>query len=200
MSKSDKHPSSPLMAAASALDEQLQRFEQLTETLEGSVFNSQKTLERAAKVLSDVADVDEQLTARVKDLVSAISVVRERQQAQADRVQARAQELQRRTAVYQDLMLRYEALGKITSELNGLMEQLPGKQNLGGSDSGGELVKSLQELHEPMGKVVDGATDLHQAANETGFPDIARQADALKQQLLAARNRLNLFHASLRGA
>jgi chromosome segregation ATPase len=193
-----KRPLSPLMQAAHALDEELQRFEELTESLEGSSFNSQKGLERAAKVLTDVSDADERLGARVRTLVEAITLVRERQQAQAERVQVRAAELQQRTEVYGDLLRRYEALGKVAGELNGLMQQLASRPApVAPADPSGELVASIQELHAPLERVVGGAEELQQAANNTGFGDLARQADSLRQQLLSARNRLNLLHRSL---
>jgi hypothetical protein len=199
MGRSDtKRPPSELMEAASALDAELQRFEELTESLEGSPFNSQKGLEKAAHVLTEVTEVDERLGLRVRALVNAISVVRERQQGQAERVQARALELQQRTETYGDLLKRYEALGKVAGELNGLMQQLANRPPpTQPADPSGELVASLQQLHEPLEKVVGGAQELHDAATTTGFGDLARQADSLRQQLLAARNRLNLLHKSL---
>jgi hypothetical protein len=194
----NKRSPSALMLAAGELDEELRRFEELTNSLEGSAFNSQKGLERAAKVLTEVSDADERLGERVGALVQAISVVRERQQAQAERVQARAAELQRRTEVYGDLLRRYEALGKVAGELNGLMQQLAARPAPATpADPSGELVASIQELHAPLERVVGGAEELHEAANSTGFGDLARQADSLRQQLLAARNRLNLLHRSL---
>ncbi len=192
------HLGSELMEAATALDAALKRFQELTESLEHASLNSQKGLERAAQVLTEVTDVDQQLSDHVRLLVSAINVVRERQQAQADRVHARALELQKRTETYGDLLKRYEALGKVAGELNGLIQQLAARPAPPPpADPSGELVASLQELHDPLEKVVGGAQELHEAANSTGFGDLARQADSLRQQLLAARNRLNLLHKSL---
>jgi hypothetical protein len=100
--------------------------------------------------------------------------------------------------MYGELLHRYEALGKVAAELNTLMQQLATQSPPQPSaDPGGELVASIQAMHEPLEKVVQGAQELHQAASSTGFGDLARQAESLRQQLLAVRNRLGLLHRSL---
>ena len=58
--------------------------------------------ERAAKSLHDVAAIDEKLSAHVQRLVLAINGARERQQAQAHEVEARAQAPQARAALFHD--------------------------------------------------------------------------------------------------
>jgi hypothetical protein len=46
-----------------------------------------------------------------------------------------------------------------------------------------------------MTRLLERAGDVAQAAQREEFEDIARQADSLRQQLLSARNRLDLLAA-----
>src|SRR5688572_19615516 len=110
MSRTAKNPS-PLLQAAEAFAEQLQRFEDASETLQRSPMSSGKHLERVAETLREVTSIDEQLGEHVRVLVQVISEVRDRQQKQAEGVLQRAKELQRRTEEFQTLQQKYAALG-----------------------------------------------------------------------------------------
>ncbi len=48
-----------------------------------------------------------------------------------------------------------------------------------------------------MNEVAEHAQDLTTAAREADFEDVSRQAESLRQQLLAARNKVQLLHGSL---
>ena len=119
MSKRDKSPSSELVAAAEALDAQLTRFESLADQFRKAPLNSEKNLERASKLLKDVAEQDQHLNAAVSALVAAVTKTRDRQQTQAESVNARAQDLQQRAEAFKVLLERYGALGQSAAELNG---------------------------------------------------------------------------------
>lgn len=199
MSKRDTPPSSELVSAAEALDAELLRFEALAGQLQEAPLTSEKQLERASKTLKDLADLDDALRMRVGALVQAITGVRTRQQTQADAVNACAQQLQRRTEVFKDLLTRYGALGQSAADLNGRMQEFAAlrQQATRTAEEDARLTSVFTSLQDRMAEVADEAATLSRAADADRFADIGRQADSLRQQLLAARNKLGLLHQSL---
>ncbi|MFB1484268.1 hypothetical protein [Corallococcus sp. RDP092CA] len=199
MSKRDTPPPSELVSAAQALDAELVRFEALSEQLKEAPMTSEKQLERASKMLKELADLDDALRLRVGALVQAIAGVRNRQQAQADAVNARAQELQQRTEVFKELLTRYGALGQSAADLNGRMQEFAAlrQQPTRTAEEDARLTEVFTALQARMAEVADEAATLTRAAEEARFSDIGRQAESLRQQLLAARNKLGLLHQSL---
>ncbi|RYZ37560.1 MAG: hypothetical protein EOO71_27465 [Myxococcaceae bacterium] len=199
MSKRDTPSPSELVSAAQALDAELLRFEALSGQLQDAPLTSEKHLERASRTLKELADLDDALRVRVGALVQAITGVRTRQQTQADAVNARAQELQRRTEVFKDLLTRYGGLGQSAADLNGRMQEFSAlrQQESRTAEEDARLTAVFTSLQERMAEVADEAATLAGAADADHFSDIARQADSLRQQLLSARNKLGLLHQSL---
>jgi uncharacterized protein YoxC len=198
MSKREKSPSSELVAAAEALDSQLTRFESLADQLCKSPLNSEKSLERASKLLRDVAEQDQVLNASVSALVAAVTATRDRQQKHAEAVNALAQQLEKRAETFKALLERYGALGMSAAQLNQSMQEFAAQrakaqtpeQNL-------ELVGALDSLNDRMVQVAEEAQSVTQLADEQDFSDVGRQADSLRQQLLSARNKLGLLRKGL---
>jgi uncharacterized protein YoxC len=198
MSKRDKTPSSPLVAAAEALETQLTRFENLAEQLRKAPLNSEKSLERASKLLRDVAEMDQQLNGSVGALVTAVTAARDRQHTQAEAVNARAQELQERAETFKTLLERYGALGKSAAELNQSMQDFAVRRSQAqAGQPNDELIASLDALFERMGQVAEEAEAVSKLAEEKDFNDVGRQAESLRQQILSARNKLNLLRKGI---
>ncbi len=192
---------SGLVVAAEALEAELKRYEGLAEGLGRTALSSQKALERAAATLKEVADCDDRLGVRARELVEAITAARERQQQQAQAVHARATELAERVETWKELMLRYEGLSQEAAGVNTLIQTslAPAVQSRKASPEGGppELgeaaIAGLEEAHARLGQIAEAAEALAQGAHTKGFPDVMREADAIRQQLLAARNKLGLL-------
>jgi uncharacterized protein YoxC len=198
MSKSAKPPTSDLTAAAEALDEQLRRFESLTEQFQKAPLNSEKSLERASKLLRDVAEQDRVLNESVSALVAAVSGARDRQQKNAEAVNEHAQYLEKRAETFKTLLERYGALGQSAAELNQRMQDFAAKRaEPQTAEKNVEVVASLEGLSERMGQVADEAQAVVKLAEEQDFADIGRQADSLRQQILSARNKLGLLRKGL---
>jgi hypothetical protein len=198
---SKKDPS-PLLAAAEAFDAELERFGHLAESARKGALGSQKALERAAETLKEIADCEEQMQARARTLMAALGAAREQQEAQAALVSERAEELRQRTAVYAELLRQFQALGQDAVELNGMGQRLSARKSDAGATASDmardpELAAGLHELSERMASVAGRAQDLATAARSADFEDVSRQADSLRQQLLAARNKVVLLHGNL---
>src|SRR5947209_1541939 len=98
---------SDLGAAAAALDTALTRCEELAAEAGRVRLDSEKNLNRAARLLSDAAAGQEEVGARVRTLVEAIDAARKRQQTNAVALAARAEELQKRVGELQELMTSF---------------------------------------------------------------------------------------------
>jgi uncharacterized protein YoxC len=198
MSKSEKAPTSELTAAAEALDNQLRRFESLTEQFKKAPLNSEKSLEKASKLLRDVAEQDRVLNETVSALVAAVAGARDRQQKNAEAVNEHAQYLEKRAETFKTLLERYGALGQSAAELNQRMQDFAAKRaEPQTAEKSVEVVSSLDGLSDRMGQVADEAHEVVKLADEQDFTDIGRQADSLRQQILSARNKLGLLRKGL---
>jgi hypothetical protein len=57
----------------------------------------------------------------------------------------------------------------------------------------------LMGIEERMGGLVEAARELGQAATAAGVTDVAEQANGLRQQVAAAKNKMGLLRKSLEG-
>jgi DNA repair exonuclease SbcCD ATPase subunit len=197
----DKGAESELVAAAEALDAELKTFERLADAARRHPLSSQKNLERMVGVLKEAAESDARMEGAVRALAEAITAARQKQQAQAEVVHARALALQQRTEAFMELQRSFQALGASAADLTVRMKEVigqrgggaPGEGSEGGGGGGGGGLAGLADLVERTGAVTDEARRLAEAAKEKDFGDIAQQADGLRQQLAAARNRLGML-------
>lgn len=156
--------------------------------------DSQRNLERTGEKLAELGAVDEKLQPLVRGLLDAVKELVDVQQAQAEALAARGEELRRRRAVFAQLLGRYAALGRASQELNSLVQAFAGTRR--GEGASLEVdAPSLEDVQRTMTELIDGARVVSQAAEQEDFGDIARQADSLRQQLLSGRNKLNLLAA-----
>jgi hypothetical protein len=180
-----KKSESQLVAAATALSEELERFEQLARELGKQPLDSQRGLERAAELLKQAAGADESLAAKVSGLVAAIAEMRRRREAGAELVQARAGEIEGRSNAFAALLETYRGIGSsatdITSRLQGVLAAEPGDRDA-----------ALADIRHRVADLASRASDLMKDAETQGFGDVARQAEGLRQQLLQGLNKVSL--------
>jgi hypothetical protein len=196
--KAEDAGSSSLTAAAAALEADLERFDSLAATIKRMPLNSRKNLERAARALQEAAGYEEVIGGRLRALVEALNAASTRQKESAEIMTARGREIGARSAEYAEMSHRFVALGEEGKRLGVLALEVaavvPGETE----DQRIERVSvRLDDLIERMGRVVTGASELARAADAKDMGDLAREADTLKQQVAAARNKLNLLRQSL---
>ena len=191
MSNGKSKPSdSPLVASAEAFDAALTRFA-------GSL-DSQRNLERAAESLKQIAGCEEDLQAHAQALMTALGKARDAQQTQADLIRARALEIQARTEEFARLMRGFEAIGQDAAALNASAQQLAARKRTPDEMvKDGELLAGLDELQERMTTVLTASDQLAQDARGADFEDLSRKVDSLRQQILAARNKIGLLKEAL---
>jgi hypothetical protein len=195
-------PETPaLVAAAEAFQELLVRFRVLTDSLQKRALDSRANLERAGATLQEIAGCETELQARAQELIAALGAARDAQQAQAETMGLKALEIQERSAVYAGIAARFEAIGKDAIDLNTMAGALVGRPRFADQtlreDELPALLSELYDLQERMASVVSTSNALATDAREAGFEDVSRQVDSLRQQLLAARNKIGLLKATL---
>jgi hypothetical protein len=194
MSKQNgQRDTSPLSEAAAALEAELRRFEELSSQAKKIPLDSEKNMQRAAKALQEAANCQEQTANLVRALVDTIGGARDRQQDTANGLLARAQELQARSDILQDLLARFRALGDDARDIQTLVSTA----NEQGKDDMNAAIATLETVKERMESIAGRATELANDAKEKGIVDIEREADSLRQQILAAKNKLGLLQQGL---
>jgi chromosome segregation ATPase len=176
MTRSEKP--SELAEAAHTLDQELRRFEELSGRAARVKLNSAKNLESATEALTRAAESQDRIQAHVRKLVEAVQAARQKQEVDAAALMARAQEIAARRARFAQVMERMAGLGQMAKEVQELLREGPGK---------------LGEVEERMQKVADDAADVAREALEQEMEDVARQAEVLRQQVLAAKNKVGLL-------
>ncbi len=174
------NPANPseLSEAALALDRELRRFEELAGQAAKVKLNSEKSLERATEALTRAAESQDRIHAHVQQLVAAVAAARQKQEADAAALMARAEQIAARRKEFADVLQRMAGLGEMAKAIqNALREGAPG----------------LDDVQGPMQRIADEAAAILRDAQEKDMEDVARQADVLRQQVLAARNKIGLL-------
>jgi len=198
MAARSKPSDSPLVASAEAFDETLKRFAALAEGLRKGKLDSQRNLERAAENLKLVAGCEEELQAHAQALTMALATARDAQQAQAEAIRLRALEIQGRGEELTRLMRGFEAIGRDAAALNASAQQLAARKRTPDEMvKDGELLAGLDDLQERMTAVLAAGEQLAADARQADFDDLSSKVDSLRQQILAARNKIGLLKEAL---
>lgn len=179
MAKTEK-TISEIERAAQALEEEIVRLEGLAKSARKIPLNTDKNLVRAAAQLNETLAVPERVAHRLQAVATAMAHMQDRQQAALQGLSAFAIELQQRTQLFEQHMENFGALGKAAGEVSAQLVASDGEQSA--------LLGAVARLQE----ISDAARAVFDAARAADFPDIAREADVLKQRLASLRKRLVL--------
>lgn len=200
MSRDDRSAGrlSTFAEAAAALEAELERFEAIAAAVARAPLSSQKAIEHAARLTRDASEAQGRYAERLQSLVAMVGSAGERQRVAAATINERVAEIDARTAAHAALGRR---LGELGEEARGINARAQGAVGAGGVPSSperlAELIGALEEIGERMDAAVASALDVARDATASDFVDVARQADALRQQLLATRNRVSLLRRGL---
>ena len=174
----DKQAPSDLVVAAEALDEELARAEVMSRAVRRIRLDSDKNIQRAAEQLGQVLALPERLGGRLNALSVAMARLQERQQAALEPLATFATELHHRRQLLGKHMQSFAELGAAAGQLGAALAEAAGDG------------AALAEVDRRLEGLVEGARTLSATAQNDGFPEIAREADVLKQRLAAVRRRL----------
>lgn len=185
---SQSSSSSPLSEAAADFERELARYEKISNELGRTTVRSQKTLSRTQRLLTESAECEEALGQRLRKMLEAMNGSRDKQQVCMEQTLSAAKNLQTRANEFTALLERVTALGaraRETSEpaIEALTESANGQR-----DSG--LLGSLEALGDRMLAIIREAEEIARDAEQGDWPDIARDVQSLRQQIVSAHGRV----------
>jgi hypothetical protein len=173
MAKRTRSPS-PLIEAAEAFDDALRAYTQLSEQFVKTPLSSSRQLERANEVLQEIVGCEERLGAAGQDLAAAVGAARDRQEQLARDVLDRLPVLEARNQHLAELLGQFEALGQEAAALNATI-----------------TTADPREVAATTAGLATRADALAGAARDAAFDELASQAHAMYQRLLAASKKLS---------
>jgi hypothetical protein len=180
----------PLTAAAAALDAELVRYEELSRGLAETPLDSQKNLQRSKNAMEECAESERRLSAALATLLEAMNAAQKRQERAMQETLSAAQRVQARVSEFAAFMERFAALGLRARDLNVPVAEILEKRATGGD--AGDLLGGLKDVVEKMTQISEDAEAAAKDAQAAGWVDVARDADALKQQVQSAKNKVVL--------
>ncbi|MFZ5897114.1 MAG: hypothetical protein ACOY0T_39010 [Myxococcota bacterium] len=181
-----RKPDSLLSKAATALEDELARFEDLLQELKQPV-NSDKALQRARHRLEECSACEEKLAEHLRAFAEAMQAMQARQQECMQILAERAQGVATRLTERNALIVRINQLGQ---QARAVSEPIVALQEPDWNSPSPELLSSVAEMSTRLEAVISEAAAVVASAKESDWADVARDADALKQQLSAMRSKL----------
>jgi len=174
-----KEPSA-LVRAARSLEAELLNLESISRAARKIPLNSEKNITRAAKELEEALKLPDRMAAGLQDLAAAMASMQARQQATLEPLAAFATQIQARHQRLSEHMQAYAALGNAAAEITARIQ----------SDDG-ERAAVLSDVEAQLARLAADAKTLFDAAHADDFPELAREADVLKQRASSLRRRLD---------
>ncbi|MDB4988036.1 MAG: hypothetical protein JWN04_3214, partial [Myxococcaceae bacterium] len=156
--------------------------------LSRTTVRSQKTLSRTQKLLTESAECEDALGQRLRAMLEAMNGSRDKQQSCMEQTLAAAKNLQTRANEFTALLERVSELGNRARETSE-----PAIEALSESANGGRgaaLLSSLEQLGDRMLIIIRDAELIAKDADQGDWPDIARDVQSLKQQVISAHGRV----------
>lgn len=172
----------PLVEAAELLTEEVERLRGLVAASTREKLESTRSLERAATALQQIPEAEARIRDRLLALSAAFEGTRRTQEELAEQTQKRAAEVSARTSKLQALLAAQAVLTQETRQLNQTAQGL----------AGADPAHALAQLEPGIASILQQATELGVHSRQAGFPDLARTSDALRQQVLALKNKVSL--------
>jgi len=188
MPLSTKTTDGTLAAAAAALENELERYDETVTELQKLPLTSDKTLQRARKVLEQCAGHQEKLAVLLPAFAQAMQQAQLRQQQCMDATAQGTEKIRTRFEGRMALLERVAALGQSAQDINEPVAAVMSAQ--AEERTPAELLKSLEDVGARTEAVIAEADAVHKLAQDGDWQDIARDTDALKQQLQSARNKV----------
>jgi predicted nucleic acid-binding Zn-ribbon protein len=179
-------PDTALAAAAAGFDDELATYTRLGDLFIKTPVASVKQLERANGILAEIAACEERLQAAGQRMVGALAAARTHQEQLAHDVVARVPVVQARNRRLNELMAELTA---VAGEVGSLNSAITGHRDNGDATQPPTL-EAARDISTTMFALSERAERLAVTANEAEFEELATQAHALHQRLLAIGKKL----------
>jgi hypothetical protein len=173
-----KGPTSPLVEAAQGFADALEAYAQLAKGFVRAPLHSARQIERASDLLEEITASEQRLSEAGQALAAAVTAARDEQEALATSMLEHLPVVRDRGQALRELLAGFEGLGAEAAELNREVAEVRA-----GGQGAAAIVERMLEL-------AGRAEAVAVAARASEFEDLASQAHALHQSLLAAARRL----------
>jgi len=168
-----------LVRAAQALEDEVVRLESLSRSVRKLQLDSEKNITRAAEELKEALALPERLGGGLRVLAAAMEKMQSRQQAALEPLSAFAHRIHERAQQLGTYMQAFAELGKAAGEATALLK------------AEGDRKAVVEQAQTELAKIVERSRSLADDARANDFPDVVREADALRQRVVALRKRLD---------
>jgi chromosome segregation ATPase len=176
----DLKEASALVSAARSLEADLLHLESITRAARKIPLTTEKNITRAAKELEQALTLPHRMAAGLQALAAAMSTMQARQQAALEPLAAFASQIQVRHQRLSEHMEAYAALGRAAAEVTTRIQA-----------AGGDPAAVWSEVDAQLARIAADAKSLFDSAHAEDFPELAREADALKQRASSLRRRFD---------
>ncbi|NUP06350.1 MAG: hypothetical protein HOW73_09865 [Polyangiaceae bacterium] len=184
-----------LTSAAQSLEGDLRKLEDTVREAKQLDITSDKTLQKARKLLEACSEHQLKLAGHLQELVAAMQSAQQRVQSSMDETLALSQKVGGRAGERGDLVERFATLGKRTTEINEPVNAVVEKHREGAQPA--ELLLAVNAVLVVTEVLVAEAEGLTSDAKKGNWVDIAKEADGLRQQILSARNKVMMLRRNL---
>ena len=191
-----KPAESPLLAAARQLDDDLRRFQTLSQELSHGPINSEKTLRRAAQLLEACSAHESKV---VESLSAFGRVIQDVQQIQHECMEAVGQGTARIAARHAERLALQSRVAQLSAGARAASAPMAELPELDANISS-QLLTPLGEVERRLGLVIDEAAEVSALAQQGDWSDLLRDTQSLREQLQSLRNRILLMRRKLGSA
>lgn len=183
-----------LDSASDDLGQALQQFESLTKEIERLSINTPKGLERGKALLDKFEECGQKVAGGMQDLAQALDELREQTEKSAQLVYTKAVAIKQRQVEMDQLLERFRMLGEMARNFNSTMLRLDQHD---GALNPAQLKESfshrMPEIDGHLEILIDEARKIKNDAHDASMKNLEGEADAIRQGLQSARNRLKSF-------
>jgi chromosome segregation ATPase len=193
----DKATIGEVEAAARELETALAGLERATAAAARIRLISQRNVGKAAQAVTDAAACQPSIAAGIQRMLAALNGARDRNARSVDELSAISERVRARGEECGALQLRFAELGEAARTTTAAIAALSGPE--AAALVRADKLARINAIEQQLAALVEDAGALARSARAAEIDDIAKQAESLRQQVQAARNKVTLLQRKLEG-
>lgn len=182
---------SPLVQTVLALDHQFAELERLSAKINDCEMKSDSDFEQLQHLMGRFSECGNAISGEVVQLSQALNDARASAEAAAQKVGARAEQLQAWQGERQKKMLAFHQLGEKVKGLTGSLQELRRPEGVPATDEDrARIAKRLSELETELAPLIEEAQAIKEDAARSRMRELETGAHALGQSLRAMSTKL----------
>lgn len=183
---------SPLVQAVLALDHQFSELERLSAKIEETQMKTDSDFEQLQHLMGRFAECGTTITSEVVNLSTALNDARANAEASAQKVGARAEQLQSWQGERQKKMAAFQNLGEKVRALTASLQDLRRPEGVPATDEDrAKIAQRLAELESQLAPLIEEAETIKNEAQGSRMRELETGAHALGQSLQAMSKKLS---------